>query len=53
MGDIQKAKLIYKHDIYNKANIHRYIDNLTNVVVIVKTIYGQILAAFTESAFSS
>jgi hypothetical protein len=48
---ILKTKLIYRFDPYNKVNFHNYIDNCSNLVVIVRTSCGYYLAGFTEDAF--
>jgi hypothetical protein len=49
---IKKTKLIYSYDKLNRINFHKYFDNKDNLVVIVKTIYGNFTAAYTEGPFS-
>jgi hypothetical protein len=34
---IKRTKLIYKYDVYNKTNIHQYIDGLQHLVFVVRT----------------
>ncbi len=50
---IIKSRLIYRHDPINKANFHLYIDNLENLVVIIKLANGHFVAGFTEDSLQS
>lgn len=34
-------------------NFHKYIDNRQHLVVIVKTIFGRLIAGYTEQCFNS
>jgi hypothetical protein len=36
----------------NKVNFHRYIDSHKNILVVVKTVYGKLIAGFSTSAIS-
>ncbi len=49
---IQKTKLIFRDDPLNKINFHRYIDGISNLVVIVKTKKGFYIAGYTEGEFN-
>lgn len=48
---IKKTKLVYFFDPLNKVNFHKYIDKLDNLLVIVKTAKGAILAGYTQGSF--
>ena len=48
---IQKTKLVYKYDPHTQESIHKYIDNIENIVLLVKTKNGYIFGGWTESAF--
>lgn len=48
---IKGSKLIYKYDALNKVNFHKYIDNKSQIVVIVKLKNGKIVGAWSEGSF--
>lgn len=52
VGTIKNAKLLFKTDPYNKTNFHRYIDHHRHLVIIMKTIYGKLIAGYTAEAFN-
>ena len=44
---ILKSKIIYEFDCLNKTNFHNYIDEISDIVLIVKTKAGFIFAGYT------
>lgn len=46
-----RSKLIYKFDPLNKTNFHQYIDQIPNILVIIKLQNGFLTAAYSEGAF--
>ena len=48
VGPIKKSQLLYRFDPFNKTNPHKYIDKHPNIVVILKTIFGKYIAAFSR-----
>jgi hypothetical protein len=48
---IKKTSLVYCYDPLSKVNFHQYIDNVTSLLLILKTTDSMYLAAYTESAF--
>ena len=38
--------MIYTYDAYNKTNFHHYIDNVSGLTLIVKTINGVFIAGY-------
>ena len=48
---IQKTKLLYRWDKLNEVNIHRYIDNNSNILLLIKTTKNTLLAAYSQSGF--
>lgn len=53
MYPIKKTKLIYRLDPLNRVNFHKYIDNHMHIVLVAKTIYGRVIAAYSEECFTS
>ena len=47
VGSIKRTKLIYKYDVYNKINVHQYIDGLPHLVFIIKTEGEYLIAAYS------
>jgi len=43
---ITSTMLVYRYDELNKVNFHKYIDNKEQLVVIIKLINGNVLAAW-------
>jgi hypothetical protein len=35
----------------NKTNFHRYIDNIPNIVVLIKTVTGWVVSGYSEGSF--
>jgi hypothetical protein len=52
VATIYQTKFLYSFDTLNKVNFHRYIDNHKHLVIIIKTIYGKLIAAYSESEVS-
>lgn len=50
---IARTKLIYRYDLFNKNNIHEYIDQREQLVVIVRLVNGFTFGAWTEGSFRS
>lgn len=48
---ITRTRLIYRWDLINTANIHRYIDGHPRVMVLIKTEKGQHIGAYSQGAF--
>lgn len=46
---ILKTRVLYRYDTKNTINFHHYIDGHDNLVAIVRTALGFMLAAFSES----
>ena len=44
---IIKTQLIYAMDTLNTLNMHKYVDKKENLIVIIKLVNGNFLAAFT------
>lgn len=44
---ICRTKNLYQFDPLNKVNFHSYIDNCPNIVVVIRTSSGFLLAAFS------
>ena len=42
-----KTNLLYKHDAFNKTNVHNYIDNYNDFLVIIKLENGAVLGGFS------
>lgn len=42
---------MYYFDPLNKVNFHRYVDKIDNLLVIVKTTKGAILAGYSQGSF--
>ena len=40
-------------DPLNPTNAHRYIDGISNIVILIRTDIGQLLAAYSEGCFKS
>lgn len=40
-------------DLYNTTNIHRYIDGIPHLLILIKTDHGQLIAAYSEGAFKA
>lgn len=51
MGHIYNSVLLYRFDHYNRTNFHKYIDGFSHIVIIIKTIYGKLIAAYSEKPF--
>lgn len=51
LGPIKKTKLLYRLDPYNKVNFHRYVDKHRHIILIIKTIYGKLIAGYSAEAF--
>jgi hypothetical protein len=51
VGPIKKTRLLYRADPYNRTNFHKYIDKHRHIVFICKTIYGKLIAGYSEEAF--
>ena len=51
MGRIRRTRLIFRYDSYNRTNFHRYIDDYPHVVVVIKTDYSYMVAAYAEHGF--
>lgn len=39
--------------MYNTTNIHRYIDGIPHLLILIKTDHGQMIAAYSEGAFKT
>lgn len=48
LGSIRRTRLLFRYDHFNKTNFHRYIDGHRNIVIIIKTIYGKLIAGYSE-----
>jgi hypothetical protein len=48
---IKRSQRIFRFDPENKKSFHHYVDNADNIVMIIKTIAGRLIAAFSESPF--
>ena len=48
---IQKTKLLYRWDKFNEVNIHKYIDNRPNIILLIKTDQKACLGAYSQSGF--
>ena len=44
--------MLYRMDLLNPTNFHKYIDNRPNIILIVLLKNGYTIAAFSEEAFS-
>ena len=49
---ILKTKIIYEFDSLNKANFHNYIDQVEDIMVIIKTSSGYLLGCYSNSPIS-
>jgi hypothetical protein len=45
--------VIYQPDPHNRTNFHLYIDNHADIVLIVKTATGQLIAGYSEDPVTS
>lgn len=52
LGPLRKTILLYRFDFLNKVNPHKYIDRHPHIVLIVKTIYGKYMAAYSKEEFN-
>jgi hypothetical protein len=53
MGQVVKgSKVLYRMDLLNSTNFHKYFDNKPNILLIVLLKNGYTIAAFSEEAFS-
>ena len=43
--------MIYRYDKLNKINFHQYIDNISNILLILKTVDGLFIAGYSEGPF--
>ena len=50
-GPIKKTRLLYRADAHNRTNFHKYVDKQRHIVAIFKTIYGRLIAGYSEEAF--
>ena len=50
---IKRTKLIYKYDTMNRVNFHKYIDDHKHIVLVIKTLYGKVIAGYSEQCFNS
>lgn len=48
---IRKTALIYQYDPLNKVNFHKYIDNHTHIVVLIKLKNGWTCGGYSEGGF--
>ncbi len=48
IGPISRTNLLYRYDPFNKTNPHKYIDKHRHLVVILKTLYGRYIAAYSR-----
>ena len=48
---IKDTRLIHRYDPLSSTNIHRYIDNRENLVLIIKLINGYCIAGYYEGVF--
>ena len=48
---IRKTSLLYRMDSLNKNNIHRYVDNHPNLMLLLKLENGWICGGYSESSF--
>jgi NADH:ubiquinone oxidoreductase subunit 5 (subunit L)/multisubunit Na+/H+ antiporter MnhA subunit len=48
---IKHTKLIYCYDTLNKVNFHQYIDNVSSLLLVLKTAAGMFVAAYSEGPF--
>jgi len=44
---IKFTRFIYRFDPLSKVNIHKYVDGIPNLVLIVKTVEGYHVASFS------
>jgi hypothetical protein len=44
---IVRSRLLYKMDLFNTANIQRYIDGIPHLIILIRTEHGQIIAAYS------
>ena len=48
---IRKTSLLYRTDVLNKNNIHRYIDNFPHLVLLLKLENGWVCGGYSEGPF--
>ena len=49
---VRGSKVLYRMDLLNPTNFHKYIDSRPNIILIVLLKNGYTIAAFSEEAFS-
>lgn len=50
---IVRTRLVCRMDPINPTNMHRYIDGLSNIVILIRTDIGQLIGAYSEGCFKS
>jgi hypothetical protein len=45
------ARLVYRYDPHNATIYHKYIDGLDNLLCVVKTVRGVLLAGYYSGAY--
>lgn len=48
LGLLKRTRLIYRFEPLNKVNFHKYIDDHNHIVLVVKTIFGKMVAGYSE-----
>jgi len=48
---IRKSHLLYKLDLLNKTNFHNYVDGHECILLIIKSLKGNIIGGYSESPF--
>lgn len=44
---INHTRLLYRWDPFNTANVHKYIDGVPNIVVVIRTEANHLIGAFS------
>lgn len=50
--NIRKTKLLFKQDPYNNTNVHKYIDEQPNILIIVRTETDRFIAGYSTDPCS-
>jgi hypothetical protein len=49
---VLKSRLVYKLDLKNKANFHEYIDKVSNILCVAKTLKGTYIAGYYSGEYA-
>ena len=50
---IERTRLLYRWDRFNTVNIHRYIDNHPNIVLLIQTEKDYCIGAYSQAPFKT